>query len=343
MATTKPVSFETGHEEMIHDAQLDYYGKRLATASSDRTVKVFEVSGEHHVPLATLKGHTGPVWAVAWGHPKFGTLLASCGYDAKVYIWREEAQNQWTPVFEDVSHESSVNAVAWGPHSFGLSLAAASADGNVSVHTYKPEQKNWDKKGFAAHKGGVNALSWGPDIKTGALLALNAVANAADQKSAAAVAGAVKVSRRFVTGGCDNRIKIWREMDGQWIEQRVFVNGDNAHSDWVRDVAWAPSLGLPTNTIASCSDDKTVIIWTEDASGQWRKTKVLTFKVRVWKVSWSLTGSILAVAQGDNKVTLWKEALDGDWKCLSDVSDKAEDPKAAADPKKDGKDEKLGL
>jgi protein transport protein SEC13 len=25
-----------------HDAQLDYYGKRLATCSSDRTVKVFD-------------------------------------------------------------------------------------------------------------------------------------------------------------------------------------------------------------------------------------------------------------------------------------------------------------
>lgn len=26
-----------------HDAQLDYYGKRLATCSSDRTVRVFDV------------------------------------------------------------------------------------------------------------------------------------------------------------------------------------------------------------------------------------------------------------------------------------------------------------
>lgn len=26
-----------------HDAQLDYYGKRLATCSSDRTIRIFEV------------------------------------------------------------------------------------------------------------------------------------------------------------------------------------------------------------------------------------------------------------------------------------------------------------
>lgn len=39
-------SFETGHGDMVHDAAFDYYGKRLATCSSDRSIKVFEVVGE---------------------------------------------------------------------------------------------------------------------------------------------------------------------------------------------------------------------------------------------------------------------------------------------------------
>ena len=39
-----------------HDAQLDYYSKRLATCSSDRKVKVFDVSGAEHVLLADLPG-----------------------------------------------------------------------------------------------------------------------------------------------------------------------------------------------------------------------------------------------------------------------------------------------
>jgi hypothetical protein len=40
-----------------HDAQMDYYGKRLATCSSDRSVKIFDVqaSGEP-VFVADLKG-----------------------------------------------------------------------------------------------------------------------------------------------------------------------------------------------------------------------------------------------------------------------------------------------
>jgi protein transport protein SEC13 len=44
--TRTVASFDTGHVDLVHDIQLDYYGKRLATASSDRLVKVFDVAGD---------------------------------------------------------------------------------------------------------------------------------------------------------------------------------------------------------------------------------------------------------------------------------------------------------
>ena len=39
------------------------------------------------------------------------------------------------------------------------------------------------------------------------------------------------------------------------------------HTDWVRDVAWAPSLGLPTSMIASAGQDGKVFIWVERGDG----------------------------------------------------------------------------
>lgn len=40
-----------------HDAQLDYYGKRLATASSDKTIRIFNaVKGEAKGEPVVLKG-----------------------------------------------------------------------------------------------------------------------------------------------------------------------------------------------------------------------------------------------------------------------------------------------
>lgn len=308
MATSaQTLSIETGHEEMIHDAQMDFYGKRLATASSDRTIKVFDVIGDQHQLVAHLKGHDGPVWQVAWAHPKFGVVIASCSYDRKVCIWKEESPGQFNKVFEDVTAEASVNAISWAPHVFGLVLAAASADGHVTVYSYSPEQKQWQTARFLAHNGGVNAVSWGPETPAGSLVS----------------GQPIRFLRRFVTGGCDNRIAVWAfdENKQSWEEQKSFDGGNNKHEDWVRDVAWAPSLGLPSSTIASCSEDKTVAIWTEDASGVFKRAQVLKFEHKVWRVSWSVMGNILAVSQGDQKVTLWKESLDGSWKNLSSLKD----------------------
>ena len=40
-----------------HDAVLDYYGRRLATCSSDKTIKIFEVEGDKHTLVETLRGY----------------------------------------------------------------------------------------------------------------------------------------------------------------------------------------------------------------------------------------------------------------------------------------------
>lgn len=36
--------------------------------------------------LNLLCSHEGPVWQVAWAHPKYGSILASCSYDRKVQV-----------------------------------------------------------------------------------------------------------------------------------------------------------------------------------------------------------------------------------------------------------------
>ena len=60
------------------------------------------------------KSHTGPVWQVAWAHPKYGHILASCSYDGKVLIWKEQqgqgsAVGGWIKIKEHTLHTASGN------------------------------------------------------------------------------------------------------------------------------------------------------------------------------------------------------------------------------------------
>merc|ERR1712164_173385 len=90
---------------------------------------------------------------------------------------------------------------------------------------------------------------------------------------------------------------------------------EQGHTDWVRDVAWAPSIGLCNNILATGSQDHSVIIWHEmvqdgGAPPVYELKAKGTLPAVVWRCSWSVTGSILAVSCGDNKVYLLKESAD---------------------------------
>lgn len=305
--TEETKTIETHHEDAVHDAQLDFYGNKLATCASDRTVKVFDVQDGVAVGVGeTLVGHEGPVWAVAWAHPSFGTILASAAYDGKVFIWKHDPNNSygasWTRIKDHALHTASVNAISWAPHELGATLACASSDGKVSVLTFN-EDGSWSVDMVAAHPGGCTAVSWMPSV--------SATADA-------------PIARRFATAGCDSVVKIWEFSDEH--NRYVEVERLTEHKDWVRDVAFAPSLGLARTYLATASQDRTVLIWSQANSGApWTCTPLqpggkdgIHFPDTVWRVSWSVSGNVLAVSCGDGKVSLWKENLKGAWECISE-------------------------
>ena len=190
----------------------------------------------------------------------------------------------------------------------------------------------WDASLFAAHNIGVNSISWAPSIIPSSLMAPQGANNSQQPASGP------KYIKKMATGGCDNLVKIWtfNASTSQWVVEETL----EGHSDWVRDVAFAPGMGLPRTYLASAGQDRTVVIWTQDALGQAWNKKVLNpepylsssagegmqqategkFPDVVWRVSWSVTGNVLAVSAGDGKVSLWKENLKGEWECVSEVA-----------------------
>jgi protein transport protein SEC13 len=196
-------------------------------------------------------------------------------------VWKEHSPHQWVLIHKFLGHEGSVNSIAWAPRQYGLRLACASSDEHVSILAHSGGGQ-WSSTMLKAHKTGVNAVNWAPSAEGG------------------------EDPMRLVTGGCDNLVRIWQydsRTEG-WVEADVLPS---AHADWVRDVAWAPAVAGGSEMIASCSQDKRVIIWTR-SGGEWR-AKAIQVGCIVWSVSWSVTGSILAAAGGDNQVCSHRRPL----------------------------------
>jgi protein transport protein SEC13 len=285
--------------------------------STDRTVKIYDISGNNYHPNATLTGHSGPIYQLSWSHPKYSSSLASASFDGSVLIHRESRPGEWILVKAFVGlHDSSVNTVSFGPHEYGLVCAAGSSDGRVSVLTHGSDD-SWTVEYLEDTGLGVNAVSWAP----------YAVGSDGDDGAV------VPMPPRLVTGGSDNGIRVWSKnpTTGTW-EQEPFENVSPgiAHKDWVRDVAWAPNVIPGMSIVASCSEDGSVIIWKQGgdnseggSDGKWTPTVLHTFNDPVWRLSWSIAGNILAVSSGDSNVTLWKEGLDGGWSQVSQVEDVA--------------------
>eukprot|EP00474_Spongospora_subterranea_P000635 CRZ01093.1 hypothetical protein [Spongospora subterranea] len=84
--------------------------------------------------VSTLSGHTDVVWCVAW-HPGQDLVLASCGSDKTIRIWKQvgrDHQKQWV-CFATVAtgHKRTIRCLAWSPD--GSMLASGGFDGIVNI------------------------------------------------------------------------------------------------------------------------------------------------------------------------------------------------------------------
>src|SRR5262245_25008962 len=105
-------------------------------------------------PRATLTGHPGAVFAVAWGQLGDRPVLAS-GVGGTVRLWEPEQGQELRTL---TGHPGAVGAVAWGQ--LGERPVLASGGGDRTVRLWDPEQGQ-ELRTLTGHPGGVIAVAWG--------------------------------------------------------------------------------------------------------------------------------------------------------------------------------------
>jgi len=283
--------------DFIHDLAFDWYGKRLATCSSDQKIKVWDYVRGRWSCTAEIKAHSGSVHALSWAHPEFGQVLASCSSDRVVHIYEEQVDGRsgarvWKKQGRLVDSRDSVADCEFAPRHLGLKLATCSLDGRVRIYESNDVMNLsvWPLTDeIEVSKSAAAALSWNSSPFDPPMLCVAA----------------------------EREVKLF-EYNGN-ARRWVSVAQLEGHSDLVHDVCWAANLGRAYHLVATACKDGAVRIFKlsyNKATAAYAPTlvaKLTQHNAEVWRVSWNVSGTILASTGDDGVSRLWKADFNGDW------------------------------
>lgn len=141
--------FSHGHHDLLLATNYNFYGTRLATASADHKVKVWDRNDKSGQWIVTdvWNAHDAEVTDVKWNGPFVGEHLGTIGGDGLVRIWQEdvnEAPNsgrRFKKIFQQLS-ETGVPFMCLDFKNIGTEtyLAVSTRDGYVMV--CEPEDRD---------------------------------------------------------------------------------------------------------------------------------------------------------------------------------------------------------
>ncbi|NER98689.1 MAG: hypothetical protein F6J86_33510, partial [Symploca sp. SIO1B1] len=288
-----------GHSNRVNAIAYSPDGTILASASSDKTVKLW--NAQNASLLATLTGHSGSVRAIVYS-PYGSTFASISGYDVK--LWNVRDRSLLTTL---TGHGGLVNTIAYSPN--GTILASASHDKKVKLWN---TQDGSLLTTLTGHSDSVNAIAYSPD---GIILASASwdktvkLWNTQDDSLLATLTGhgsgvnAIAYSPNgtiLASASHDKTVKLWNTQDESLLTTLT------GHGDSVNAIAYSPNGTI----LASASHDRTVKLWNaQDGS---LLATLTGHSDSVNAIAYSPDGATLASASHDQTVKLWNVKLQFD-------------------------------
>jgi WD40 repeat protein len=274
---------QTGHSGVVSAIAFSPNGRLVATASWDKTVKLWDVATRREI--RSLEGHSDSVLVVAFSSD--GKLLASGGTDTLVKIWDVETGRQVRTID---GHKGNVRTLAFSPDGTMLAVGGDLPKGLTRADELDDTMEVWDvTTGRMLHKldsfrAMVSTLAFSPDGHS------------------FAAAGYLYPERQ-------NFIRIWDVP--KWKSKRTLA----PHQERITSIAFSPD----GRSIASASKDRTIQIADVETGREIRSLAGHTKAVLV--IAFSPDGRMIASGSEDRTVKVWNSANGQEIVTLGDYGD----------------------
>jgi WD40 repeat protein len=281
------------HAGPVYVASFSPDGKRIVTASADKTARVWDAATGQLV--ATLSGHTGPVNDAAFSPD--GTRVVTASQDNTARVWDSSSGNLLATL---TGHTAEVRKASFS--SDGAHVVTAADDYTARV---------WDAQSGAlqatlsGHTGTVYDAKFSPDgklIVTASDDHSARVWDAATGRSLATLTGHTGLvyeaafspdGTHVVTASADNTARIWDAHTGHLVTTLT------GHTGAVYDAAFSPD---GTRVITASADD-TARQWESDNGNL--LTTLAGHSAEVREASFSPDGRRIVTASQDKTARVW--------------------------------------
>ncbi len=310
-----------GHTGYVYDATFSPDGKLIATASQDKTAKIWDAATGKE--LLTLTGHTDRITKVAFSPD--GKRLATASTDKTTKVWDLNTGKELMTLQDDQEN----NMVAFNPD--GTQIATGCGYQSARV---------WDAAtgkllftfGCQPEAPGIHAFAYSPDGKRIAVRDVEMTAKAYDTETGKELLALGKPEvrtmyvyvayspdgKRIATATMDGAVNVWDAMSGRALLSFTA-------SPTIRSFAFDRPLGT---RLITGHNDGTIKVWDvsstlTQASGSTTGQLLFTLAGHgssIWGVEASPDGKQLVTASYDSTVRIWDITDNGtsEWLTIAD-------------------------